>query len=128
MRKKKKIELMKEITSIDEELKSIQKELFTKQDEEISEKFEKFKKRSKNDNIVTNILNIHLPYINIGIHTNANIKALIILSFIRITSKSSFYMIKNIYCFIKFFFIKIRKIYFRKIKLCITSLIHHKIA
>jgi len=56
MRKKKKIELMKEITSIDEELKSIQKELFTKQDEEISEKFEKFKKRSKNDNIVTNIL------------------------------------------------------------------------
>ncbi len=56
MRRKKKIELMKEITSIDEELKNIQKELFTKQDEEISEKFENFKKRTKKDNIVTSIL------------------------------------------------------------------------
>ena len=56
MGRKKKIELMKEIDSIDEELKNIQKDLFIKQDEEISEKFEKFKKKSKNDNIVTNIL------------------------------------------------------------------------
>jgi hypothetical protein len=56
IRRKKKIELMKEITNIDEELKSIQKELFAKHDEEISEKFEKFKKKSKNDNIVTSIL------------------------------------------------------------------------
>ena len=47
---------MNEMTSIDVELKSIQKELFTKQDEGISTKFEKFKQRTKNDNIVTNIL------------------------------------------------------------------------
>ena len=56
MGRKKKIEFMKEIDSIDEELKNIQKDLFIKQDEEISEKFEKFKKKSKNDNIVTSIL------------------------------------------------------------------------
>lgn len=56
MNKKKKIELMKEITSIDKELKNIQKDLYTKQDEAINSKFEKFKNWTENDNIVTSIL------------------------------------------------------------------------